>query len=84
MTSLIRFPIRRRKILCLVCFVTGKLSDFPCVFGANLFIRFFKILAVSNMCELFLCNDLKKMKPTVSYFNYQLVRIALCSPPLCA
>ena len=38
MTSLKGFLIRRGKILCLVCFVTGKLSDFPCVFGTCLFV----------------------------------------------
>lgn len=42
MTSLIRSPIRRGKILCLLCFVTEKLRDFPCVFGIYLFTGFFK------------------------------------------
>ena len=55
MISLIGSPIRRGKILCLVCFVTGKLSDIPCVFGTYLFVlskfgRLQYVRALSLLC----------------------------------
>ena len=43
----------------------------------ELIYSFCQNLAVSSTFELFRCYVLKKMKPTVSSFNEQLVRIAM-------